>query len=83
VVPGLATRPFYRLPPERFSERTAARDARDSAEFPVEISLRPLQTEEGWLIISAIRDITEETRPGHRASRLNASLKQRVAERTA
>ncbi|WP_223879150.1 PAS domain-containing sensor histidine kinase [Chitinimonas arctica] len=32
---------------------------KDSLEFPVEISLSPLKTEEGTLVISAIRDISE------------------------
>ncbi|MCI0534024.1 MAG: PAS domain S-box protein [Verrucomicrobiales bacterium] len=32
---------------------------RDGTEFPVEISLSPLETEEGTLAMSAIRDITE------------------------
>jgi PAS domain S-box-containing protein len=32
---------------------------KDGTEFPVEISLGPLQTEEGMLVSSAIRDITE------------------------
>jgi PAS domain S-box-containing protein len=32
---------------------------RDGSEFPVEISLSPLETEEGMLVSSAIRDITE------------------------
>jgi diguanylate cyclase (GGDEF)-like protein/PAS domain S-box-containing protein len=32
---------------------------KDGSEFPVEISLGPLQTEEGTLISSAIRDVTE------------------------
>jgi PAS domain S-box-containing protein len=32
---------------------------RSGSEFPVEISLSPLQTEEGVLVISSIRDITE------------------------
>src|SRR5437879_391321 len=32
---------------------------RDGMEFPVEISLSPLETEEGKLVMSAIRDISE------------------------
>lgn len=32
---------------------------RDGTEFPVEISLSPLETEEGFLAMSAIRDITD------------------------
>ena len=35
---------------------------KDGHEFPVEISLSPLETEEGVLISSAIRDITERKR---------------------
>jgi protein-histidine pros-kinase len=34
----------------------------DGSEFPVEISLSPLETEEGLLVSSAIRDITERRR---------------------
>ncbi|GGD74497.1 PAS domain-containing protein [Lacimicrobium alkaliphilum] len=32
---------------------------RDNSEFPVEISLSPIETEEGTMVMSAIRDITE------------------------
>ncbi|HEV8431158.1 MAG TPA: PAS domain S-box protein [Pyrinomonadaceae bacterium] len=35
---------------------------KDGVEFPVEISLSPLETEEGTLVMSAIRDITERRR---------------------
>src|SRR5207249_7685005 len=35
---------------------------KDGTEFPVEISLSPLETEEGTLAMSAIRDITDRKR---------------------
>ena len=37
----------------------------DGSEFPVEISLSPLETEDGVLVSSAIRDITERKRIEH------------------
>jgi len=45
---------------------------KDSTEFPVEISLAPLETEEGTLVSSAIRDITDRKRAEHDASHLAA-----------
>jgi PAS domain S-box-containing protein len=35
---------------------------RDGTEFPVEISLSPLETEEGTLVSAAVRDVTERKR---------------------
>jgi len=48
---------------------------RDGTEFPVEISLSPLETEEGTLTMSAIRDITTQKQTSQYArSLIEASL---------
>lgn len=52
---------------------------RDGSEFPVEISLSPLETEEGMLVSSAIRDITERKRIEHVLYEKNIEL-QTAAE---
>jgi PAS domain S-box-containing protein len=53
---------------------------RDGTEFPVEISLSPFQTDEGTLIISAIRDITDRRRAEEERHRL---LRERAAHEEA
>jgi PAS domain S-box-containing protein len=49
---------------------------RDGREFPVEISLSPLQTDEGTLVTSAIRDITERRRAEESLRLLSGQLLQ-------
>ena len=50
---------------------------RDGSEFPVEISLSPVPTGDGMLVLSAIRDISDRKRIEEQLRRANDELNQR------
>jgi PAS domain S-box-containing protein len=53
---------------------------RNGTEFPVEISLSPLETDGGLLVSAAIRDVTQRKRMEEDVQKLNEDLKQRAAQ---
>jgi PAS domain S-box-containing protein len=53
---------------------------RNGEEFPIEISLSPLVTEEGTLVTAAIRDITERKEAESRIQKLHADSQQRALQ---
>jgi PAS domain S-box-containing protein len=57
-----------RFPSDAASERFGLRA--DGSEFPVEVTLSPLQSEEGLLSVSAIRDVTERQKSEQRSRQL-------------
>ena len=54
----------------------------DGSLVPVEIKLRRIETDDGPLLTSALRDITDRRRAEAEIRRLNADLERRVVERT-
>jgi PAS domain S-box-containing protein len=53
---------------------------KDGSEMPVEVSLSPLQTEEGTLISSAIRDVSTRRRTEEEIRKLNSELSRRLSD---
>ncbi len=53
---------------------------RNGSEFPVEISLSPVSTERGTLVLSAIRDISDRKRIAEELRRANEELHRRTIE---
>jgi PAS domain S-box-containing protein len=52
----------------------------DGSEFPVEISLSPLETEDGPLVSAAVRDVTLRKQTDHEVEELNSTLQRRATE---
>jgi PAS domain S-box-containing protein len=53
---------------------------KDGVEFPVDISLSPLETQDGTLTVSSIRDITERKRAEQALQEKNLELGKRTSE---
>ncbi len=53
---------------------------RNGSQFPVEISLSPVYTKHGTLVLSAIRDISDRKRIAEELRRANEELHRRTAE---
>jgi PAS domain S-box-containing protein len=51
---------------------------RDGSEFPVEISLSPVQTEQGMLVLSAIRDVSDHKRLEDELRKAHQELSERT-----
>jgi PAS domain S-box-containing protein len=53
---------------------------KDGHEFPIDICMKPLETEQGILVTSALRDISQRKQTEQKVIHLNEQLEQRAAE---
>ena len=61
-------------------DRNYAARRKDGSDFPVSISLSPIQTGSELLVFSDIRDITAQRKAEHRIRELNENLARRNSE---
>jgi PAS domain S-box-containing protein len=73
----------FRDPASRPTEAWMALAGRraDGSEFPAEVSLSSIETEEGLMVCAAIRDVTERVAAQHERNRLEAQLERDRLER--
>jgi len=55
---------------------------KDGSEFPADITLSPIETEEGSVVLSAVRDVTERKR-NEEIARQNVELRTKIAQEAA
>jgi len=56
---------------------------KDGSEFPIEIGLNPIPTDQGTLVLCVVADLTDRQQAEAEIKRLQHDLENRVAERTA